>query len=365
MAALTGDHHYQYVRAPAEAAMDADVQAGLARMGLQKSNNLNQGMRRYESKEFVARLHAYMLADGGQLDWLNLGKSVRVYYRRAAGLSTMFGPIAVEQKERKAVQRQARDVVDKAIAPDVITNTQTEQSGNETSARVLLVTRALKSVFRARQQRGEDVEFFEFVTNPDSFTQTVENIFHLAFAVRQGFAKMTTAKDGRLLVEPSKPLVGGGAGADGGPSQSNQAVVTMSIALWRRVVKELGLTEPLIVPRAVVSTAEYLPKSVQQDVPDDVDNGTAAANKRRRTQQSQTASQSTRRRRAAADESDEEVEHLLEDDDDADTGTTARARGRKAATAADDDDNDEGDVPKPKKKRLVKKKSAADDDDDE
>lgn len=329
--------------------MDADVQAGLARMGLQKSNNLNQGMRRYESKEFVARLRAYMLSDGAHLDWLNLGKSVRVYYRRAAGLSTMFGPIAVEQKERKAVQRQARDVVDKAIAPDVITNTQTEQSGNETSSRVLLVTKALKSVFRARQQRGEDLEFFEFVTNPNSFTQTVENIFHLAFAVRQGFAKMTTAPDGRLLVEPSKPAVGAGvgAGADGGASQSNQAVVTMSIALWRRVVKDLALTEPLIVPRAVVSTAEYLPQSVSQAVPDDVDN--AAANKRRRAQQSQ----STRRRRA--DESDEEVDALPEDE----AATTATGNSH----IANDDDEDE-DVPK-RKKRLVKKKAVDDDDDDD
>jgi hypothetical protein len=355
--------------------MDADVQVGLARMGLAKSNNLNQGMRRYEAKEFVARLRDYVKTDIGHLDWLNLGKSTRFYYRRSAGLSTMYGPITVEMKERKVVQRQARDIIEKAVAPDVITNTQTEQSNTETSKRVGIVIKALKALHRQRREAGDDVEFFEFVVNPSSFTQTVENIFHLSFGVRQGFAKITKSKDGRLLVEPaigSAQAAAGGAGGGGGGGsggeQSHQAVVTMSIAMWRHIVQELGLTQPLIDPRMEVTTADYLPESVPQDVPDE--GNSSAPKKRQRTQQSQSQSQSARSKRTRRtqtnddddDDDDGEIEELPElDDDDAPPSKTA-----KKATAPKNDADDE-DAPKRKKRAPAKKtpKRIADDDDDE
>jgi non-structural maintenance of chromosomes element 4 len=356
------NHFYQHVRAPTEAAMDADVQVGLARMGLTKSNNLNQGMRRYEAKEFIARLRDYAQTDAGHLDWLNLGKSARFYYRRSAGLSTMYGPITVEMKERKATQRQARDVIEKAIAPDVITNTQTDQSANETSKRVNMIVKALAALHQQRRAAGQDIEFFEFVVNPHSFTQTVENIFHLSFGVKRGFAKIVKARDGRLLVEPSSanaPADAAGAD-DGGGAQSHQAVVTMSIALWRHIVQELGLTEPLIDPRASVTTAEYLPESVRQDVPDE-----AASKKRQRTQQSQSRSK-RRTQAAAADDDDEEVDELADDDNDDNDKDPPKAAKKPAPTTEDDDDADDA-APKRKKRMPAKKvaKRIADDDDDE
>ena len=355
------NHFYQHVRAPTEAAMDADVQVGLARMGLAKSNNLNQGMRRYEAKEFIARLRDYVQTDAGHLDWLNLGKSARFYYRRSAGLSTMYGPITVEMKERKATQRQARDVIEKAIAPDVITNTQTDQSANETSKRVIMVMKALAALHQQRRAAGLDIEFFEFVVNPNSFTQTVENIFHLSFGVKRGFAKIVKSRDGRLLVEPnSANAAADAAGADDGAGvQSHQAVVTMSIALWRHVVQELGLTEPLIDPRASVTTAEYLPESVRQDVPDE-----AASKKRQRTQQSQSRSK-RRTQAAAADDDDEEVDELAADGDDNDNNDKDPPKTAKKTT---EDDDAEDDAPPKRKKRMPAKKVVkriADDDDDE
>lgn len=70
-----------------------------------------------------------------------------------------------------------------------ITNTQTEADlDKETNRRVHTIQRHL--------QNSKDMNFWEFVINPDSFSQTVENVFHYAFLIRDGTAGVNVAKDG-------------------------------------------------------------------------------------------------------------------------------------------------------------------------
>ena len=52
----------------------------------------------------------------------------------------------------------------------------------ETTARVAEIFRTLSRVLAANN--ATKVPFFEFVVNPESFGQTVENLFYLSFLVR-------------------------------------------------------------------------------------------------------------------------------------------------------------------------------------
>jgi len=63
------------------------------------------------------------------------------------------------------------------------------------------------------------IDYFELVTNPDSYGHTVENIFHLAFLVKDGLVKVFLNDNGIPVVE----LVGTKESAMGGKDQSKKA----------------------------------------------------------------------------------------------------------------------------------------------
>lgn len=54
-----------------------------------------------------------------------------------------------------------------------------------------------------RVQEGEAINYFEFIINPNSYGQTVENVFYTSFLIKDGFAGIRVQKDG--LVELGTP----------------------------------------------------------------------------------------------------------------------------------------------------------------
>jgi hypothetical protein len=48
--------------------------------------------------------------------------------------------------------------------------------------------------------RGEGINFFKLVVNPDDFGQTVENVFFVSFLIRDGRAGIEVGKDGEVII---------------------------------------------------------------------------------------------------------------------------------------------------------------------
>lgn len=67
-----------------------------------------------------------------------------------------------------------------------------ERQENETTRTVQKLAKLL-----SKQQA---IPFFEFITNPTDYGQTIENLYHFSFLVRDGRATIYQDEDGELLV---------------------------------------------------------------------------------------------------------------------------------------------------------------------
>ena len=132
-------------------------------------------------------------------------------------------------------------------APEQI-NTKMVSTAEATTDEVDRILRLLAK--RYKQNRKQPLDFFKFVINPQSFSLSVENIFHLSFLVRDTWAKITNV-DGKLFIEP----IGNSDKNDPKSNNNKQAgkdlnhmVFNITYEVWANLIQGLGLegTEPMI-----------------------------------------------------------------------------------------------------------------------
>lgn len=141
----------------------------------------------YSLAELMGKLKERFWADDRDgVDWAQLGEAtVNVKFKAVPSTTFLNGPLSVEYKAR--VQRQAnpklpKDKTQVSISPDDVDPSKEEKA--MTDARVAQLKLHLNDV-------EEPMNFFRFVINPNSYTQTIENIFDLSFLVKGGYAGVT------------------------------------------------------------------------------------------------------------------------------------------------------------------------------
>lgn len=164
-------------------------------------------------------------AGGDMMDWAHLGRYACIpNVRRPAMPGFLLGPLSVEKKTRKVVQRTAplrvRDLQE--VRPEVLNTEDLAKNENDLTA---VCNKILKQLKRARDsaiaelQRINDddnmddddmaqamerlgivesgnVDFVRFCINPKSFGQTVENMFYVSFLIREGMVEVQYEENG-------------------------------------------------------------------------------------------------------------------------------------------------------------------------
>ena len=133
----------------------------------------------------------------GGVDWLQLGQDVEAsaINRQVPAVTFMLGkfepPAKKAPKERRRRQEAPTEPQEKVNEVHVEDLMQHEANKAQTARMKVLVNTLMDAVSAAEASGApRRVNLFHLLLNPESFSQTVENFFDLAFLIKTGHAQL-------------------------------------------------------------------------------------------------------------------------------------------------------------------------------
>ncbi|KAL9543800.1 hypothetical protein MBANPS3_007945 [Mucor bainieri] len=176
---------FESVKNPVEAVLDSRFVRTIADIHKDKAKNVNFGAENEVNiDEVVSKIVSFAnqaRENNRYLDWDHVGQHACTFGKRARTMDFMLGALGVERKQIKRTNT-ARIVKNKEDLVQVATlqSEDIEKQENETA-------KCVNNIFSILKEKGP-MNYFKFVTNPTSFSQTVENIFYVSFLARKGIA---------------------------------------------------------------------------------------------------------------------------------------------------------------------------------
>lgn len=204
---------------PREAAIDSQCMTVTSDLSHERSTRIRTGFHNYDIGSFVRHFNRRHLEGDGPLQSRLAafgGELLRSDWRVVCGVPVVGGDVTVrEPRERRTVQKTD---IGEAVRP------KTSKAGDwnvaaETPERVNQVERCLRA--------HGPVPLYEFVCNPRSFSQTVENLFYCSFLVKEWRAKIVMKKNVPVIAPMDKP--------EGRPDGLSQTVCVMTYEMWDAV----------------------------------------------------------------------------------------------------------------------------------
>jgi hypothetical protein len=136
------------------------------------------------------------LGGNADIDWIRLGKLAGGYCQSLHTNGFLNGTIGADVPEtakRQANARRAKLQVEEEEQPEDVQDASTEAK-SQTDLRI----EAVKNIVGNVPKKG--IPYWDFVLNPDSFTETIENIFDCSFVVKDGQASLEPDKMGEVIL---------------------------------------------------------------------------------------------------------------------------------------------------------------------
>ncbi|KAJ7703931.1 Nse4 C-terminal-domain-containing protein [Mycena rosella] len=252
---------FEKVKNTQEATLDSLFFVKTSTINSRKARALKFGTGTFDVDDFVTKLVAFMGGykppqdvssdasddeeeDDSPLDWAKIGRRAMAKSRRVPAMGFMLGPLSIEQKQRAA--NKPREKLEKnkkdQTRPQELREEDIQRSENETTKNVAIVAAVLE------QLEDTKINIFRLVVNPESFAQSVENIFYLSFLIRDAKAALEIdTETGEPLVFASEP-----------PSDEErvnyslmkrQMIFEFDMATWKRAIEVFDIMEPCIPAR--------------------------------------------------------------------------------------------------------------------
>ncbi|OAR02807.1 hypothetical protein LLEC1_00213 [Akanthomyces lecanii] len=235
--------------------------------------------------------------DGDMMNWGHLGKFACLPHSRRPALSgLLLGPLSVERKIRRVSKRSApfRPNNLAETRPEILSIDDLAKKENDLTAICGKIFQQLQNIQEQVQEavaeaienemsdeekidimhqhglrRTGGIDLMRFVVNPNSFGQTVENIFYVSFLIRDGRIEIeydeydlpalgnlddASIPSTAANTEKTAPVVR--EDHENEPSRQGsakyQAVLSIDMQTWEDIVETLHIKEPMIEHRSEI-----------------------------------------------------------------------------------------------------------------
>ncbi|KAA8909896.1 hypothetical protein TRICI_004333 [Trichomonascus ciferrii] len=239
---------------PAEVRDDAQLMYESSRMSESIIRQANiRADTEFDIKTVLPKLKENFFPSGTKPNeaFKTLGKQFYKVSKRAPAVSFMMGPIYIT---KKPVTKKPRGEVLRIDHNTQKSAQQLESSDIQQGANQS--TETIKDIYlRLDNQVKQDgpISLYQLVLNPESFAQSVENLFFASFLVRDGKVSIAPDEDGVPIVS-TQDLTNVSGTANGESSSSKkgdrrQVVVNLDEESYEELIKLFEIEEPFIPTR--------------------------------------------------------------------------------------------------------------------
>lgn len=249
---------FKDVRQAREAALDAQLLVVATDLGKEKATQLFAEGSAFDSTAFAELLLSFMglnRLENGEDDeqneegylpddaWERVARRADCCFRTAPTFHYMMGSFHAEPpppKQRIERQKKATNKEAKRIMPTQLKKMEESQQ-EATEKEVERIFGYLKTYYQ--DDPTTPISYYEFVIDPNSFSRTVENMFHFSFLIRDGLARMYLDDDKLPCIAPVEEQ------REGGESTSRtQCVTSISIKTWKELIEAFDIRDTMIQP---------------------------------------------------------------------------------------------------------------------
>ena len=158
------------------------------------------------------------------------------------------GPQLRERQARKGGKRE-RPETQEIRAKTLQQLQQDDPDKNSVSKELVNILKHFRA--KCKQEASDEIDYYNFVLHPKSYSESIENMFYVAFLVKDGQFRL------RIDPETGCPRIAKVSHAERdnrmwhrSEMDTTQVVTTINFSTWRRLVKKLDLKEPYIKRQA-------------------------------------------------------------------------------------------------------------------
>lgn len=188
----------------------------------------------------------------GRIDemlWMKMGDFAKKILYTVPSFNYIHGtfdpdPVEVVKKKRKMKEKDKIGDATKPLSMSLNESKENQDITMKEAERILTVL-----VNLCRKSEENLVCFFEFVTDPTSFSRTVENIFLVSLLVKEGCVRII--KDSKGL--PYLARINDKERKERNPASVKQCIISIGKEEWQEIVRTFRFKKPLIPPRKAIT----------------------------------------------------------------------------------------------------------------